>query len=51
MDFTLAVKQQTFASLSYAHKVRYKGLEKNRQQVLSLMALANVYLLRRSLMT
>ena len=31
-------------------KVRYKGLAKNRAQVLSLMALANIYLLRRSLM-
>ena len=31
-------------------KVRYKGLAKNKAQVMSLMALANVYLLRRSLM-
>ena len=29
-------------------KVRYKGLAKNRAQVLSLVALANIYLLRRS---
>lgn len=31
-------------------KVRYKGLAKNRAQVMSLVALANLYLLRRSLM-
>lgn len=31
-------------------KVRYKGLEKNRVQVMSLMALANLYLLRRQVM-
>ena len=31
-------------------KVRYKGLAKNRAQVLSLVALANIYLLRRSWM-
>ena len=31
-------------------RVRYKGLAKNRAQVLSLVALANIYLLRRSLM-
>lgn len=30
-------------------KVRYKGLAKNRAQVMSLMAMANVYLLRRQL--
>ena len=30
-------------------KVRYKGLAKNRAQVLSLVTLANIYLLRRSL--
>ena len=31
-------------------KVRYKGLAKNQAQVMSLVALANIYLLRRSLM-
>ena len=31
-------------------QVRYKGLAKNRAQVISLVALANIYLLRRSLM-
>ena len=31
-------------------KLRYKGLAKNRAQVMSLVALANLYLLRRSLM-
>lgn len=31
-------------------KVRYKGLAKNRHQVMSLMAMANLYLLRRQLM-
>ncbi len=30
-------------------KLRYKGLAKNRNQVMSLMALANLYLLRRQL--
>lgn len=30
-------------------KVRYKGLEKNRAQVMSLMAMANIYLLRENL--
>lgn len=30
-------------------KVRYKGLRKNRAQVMSLMAMANIYLLRRQL--
>lgn len=30
-------------------KVRYRGLKKNRAQVMSLMALANLYLLRRRL--
>ena len=29
-------------------RVRYKGLAKNRAQVMSLVALANLYLLRRS---
>lgn len=31
-------------------KTRYRGLKKNRAQVMSLMALANLYLLRRQLM-
>ena len=31
-------------------QVRYKGLAKNRAQVMSLAALASIYLLRRSLM-
>jgi IS5 family transposase len=31
------------------HKVRYRGIDKNGAQVLALLALANLYLVRRQL--